>query len=118
MLLTGADNHAAGFGTTVKELTENQKGRPGYELRLNPNVVTVSSLLRAAGYGTVMAGKWELGETPENRPAARGFERSFVLHDRAASHWSDMTSAVPGRDRALYTRNGEIVDALAHERRR
>ena len=112
MLLTGVDNHIAGFGNLRRRLAPNQDGRPGYEGRLNERVVTVASLLRDAGYHTIMAGKWELGADPESLPAARGFERSFVLHDGAASHWDDMKSAVPGRERARYTENGRNVSAL------
>jgi arylsulfatase len=112
MLLTGVDNHIAGFGNPRRRLAPNQEGHPGTEGRLNDRVVTVASLLRDAGYHTYMAGKWELGEDPESVPSARGFERSFVLHDGAASHWDDMESAIPGRDRARYTENGRDVSAL------
>jgi arylsulfatase A-like enzyme len=112
MLLTGVDNHVAGFGSLRRRLAPNQEGKPGYEGRLTPRVVTVASLLRDAGYHTAMAGKWELGEEPENLPVARGFERSFALHDAAASHWADRASAIPGRDRARYTENGREVTEL------
>jgi arylsulfatase len=112
MLLTGVDNHIAGFGNLRRRLAPNQEGHPGYEGRLNGRVVTVASLLRDAGYHTTMAGKWELGEDPESLPSARGFERSFALHDGAASHWDDMVSAIPGRERARYTENGRNVSAL------
>ena len=115
MLLTGTDNHIAGFGAPRRRLAANQEGLPGYEGQLSNRVVTVASLLRDAGYHTSIAGKWELGDTPENLPAARGFERSFVLHDGAASHWSDMRSAIPGRERAGFTRDGSSVPALPPE---
>lgn len=95
MLLTGVDHHLAAPGGS-----------------LSPDVVTVASQLRDAGYHTVMAGKWELGEEPENSPSERGFERSFVLYDAAASHWEDMKSAVPGREQAHYEEDGVRVDAL------
>ncbi len=112
MLLTGVDNHVAGFGAFRGRLAANQRGQPGYAGRLSEGVVTVASLLRDAGYHTVVAGEWGLGGTPESLPAARGFERSFVLHDEAASHWGDMKSAVPGRQRAHYTEDGRDVAEL------
>lgn len=115
MLMTGVDNHVAGFGSSRRRLAHNQEGRPGYEGHLSSRVVTVASLLRAGGYHTVMAGKWELGGDPASLPAARGFEKSFALHDGAASHWSDMRSAIPGRDRATYTHDGEPVEALPED---
>ncbi len=115
MLLTGVDNHVAGFGASSRRLLPTQEGKPGYEGRLRPNVVTVSTLLGGAGYHTCMAGKWEIGSGPLNRPASRGFERSFALHDSSASHWSDMKSGVPGRDRAHFTENGRDVTKLPED---
>jgi arylsulfatase len=62
-----------------------------------------------------MAGRWELGDDPGARPFDRGFESSFVLHDGAASYWSDMQSAIPGRKRARYTQDGVEVDELPED---
>ncbi len=115
MLLTGVDNHVAGFGTTRRRLAPDEEPPPGYEGVLSARVVTVASLLQAAGYHTVMAGKWELGSAPGTLPTERGFERSFVLHDGAASHWSDMVSAVPHYERAAYTKNGELLESLTED---
>jgi arylsulfatase len=108
MLLTGVDHHRAGFGGGRGQGLD----APGYEGRFNQRVVCVASLLREAGYHTYMAGKWELGEEPEDRPAARGFERSFALLDDAASHWGDMKTTTAGRERAHYRLNGERLETL------
>lgn len=115
MLLTGVDHHLAGFGDLPQRITPEQEGRPGFEGRLNRRVVTVATLLREAGYRTLMAGKWELGETPDDDPAARGFERSLALLGSAASHYGDMKSATPGRERAAYTRDGVPVESLPED---
>ena len=112
MLLTGVDNHIAGFGTSRSRLAPNQEGKPGYEGTLSPRVVTVASLLQKSGYRTLMAGTWGLGSAPSSLPSARGFENAFVLHDGAASYFSDMRSAIPGRDRALFTHDGKEVREL------
>jgi arylsulfatase len=112
MLLTGVDHHLAGFGGVPERLTPEQEERTGSEGRLSRRVVTLATLLREAGYRTLMAGKWELGEAPEDDPAARGFERSFALLDAAASHWDDMKSATPGHERASYRLDGTPVEAL------
>lgn len=113
MLLTGVDNNVAGLGISGgRRPLPSQAGLPAYAGHLSDAVVTVASLLRDAGYHTVMAGKWSLGEQPSDLPRARGFERSFVLHDPAASHWSDMRSAMPGREQARYTRDGQDVEEL------
>src|SRR5215472_5626747 len=87
MLLTGTDHHIAGLGTMAESLTDELRGRPGYEGYLNDSVVTLAELLRDAGYETMMSGKWHLGLTADRTPAARGFERSFALLPGAANHY-------------------------------
>jgi arylsulfatase len=115
MLLTGVDHHVSGMANVRRWTAPKTVGEPGYDERLGDGVVTVASLLRAAGYHTYMGGRWELGDDPGTRPSDRGFERSFVLHDGAASYWSDMRSAIPGRRRALYTQDGVKVDELPED---
>lgn len=112
MLLTGTDSHIAGIGNMAEWTGPTQRGQPGYEGYLNTRVVTVASLLRDSGYHTYMAGKWHLGEKPEQWPAARGFERDFSLLQGAGSHWSDMLGLLPSEPRVTYTRNGEKVKDL------
>jgi arylsulfatase len=89
MLMSGNDNHVAGLGNMNEAMTPNQVGQPGYEGYLNNRVVSVASLLQAAGYHTYMAGKWHLGEKPEHDPANRGFEKSFTMLEGGASHFDD-----------------------------
>ena len=112
MLLTGTDNHIAGIGNMAEWTGPTQRGQPGYEGYLNSRVVTVASLLRASGYHTYMAGKWHLGEKPDQWPAKRGFERDFSLLQGAGSHWSDMLGLLPSEPKVTYTRNGERVNEL------
>ncbi len=100
MLLTGADHH-------VVMLREPQEADSPSQRTL-----TVASLLRDAGYHTYMTGRWELGSEPDQRPAAQGFEREFALLEPAASHWDEMASAIPGRERALYSQTGRVLETL------
>lgn len=92
MLLTGVDAHLAGFGNLKEELAPNQRGQPGYEAYLNDRVVTIATLMQAAGYRTYMTGKWHLGVEDHASPAARGFDRSFAMLENA-SHFADMLPA-------------------------
>ncbi len=108
MLMTGVDHHLAGFGG-VRGQREGTRGNEG---RLTPNVVSVATVLRGAGYRTYMAGKWQLGELPAARPAAHGFDETFAVLDATASHWADRATLAPGRDQALYSRNGELLERL------
>jgi len=108
MLLSGTDTHPAGLGTMAGDADENQEGHPGYEGYLSDRVVTVSSLLRDAGYHTYMAGKWHLGMTLELSPERRGFEKAFVTIAGGASHFGDATPLMDGYP-AIYRENGTEV---------
>lgn len=87
MLLTGADNHEVGLGSMAEALTPIQRGHEGYEGYLNDRAVPVSELLEAAGYQTLMAGKWHLGLTEDRSPAARGFQQSYALLQGLQNHF-------------------------------
>lgn len=115
MLLTGTDSHIAGIGNMAEWTGPTQRGKPGYEGHLNNRVVTVASLLRETGYHTYMAAKWHLGETPDQWPSRRGFERDFALLQGAGSHWSDMLGLLPSQPRVTFTRNGEKVKELPND---
>ena len=117
MLLTGTDHHIAGLGTMAESLTDELRGRPGYEGYLNDAVVTVVELLRDAGYQTLMSGKWHLGLTADRAPGARGFERSFSLLRGAANHYGfePESETLPGllsSTYSLYIQDQEFVDKL------
>ena len=89
MLLTGMDAHLTGVATIPEVLPSEQRGKPGYSMALEPGVLTLADRLRAAGYRTVMAGKWHLGEAADEMPQAHGFERSFALAASGADNWDD-----------------------------
>ena len=89
MLLTGMDAHLTGVATIPEVLPAQQRGKPGYRMALEPQVLTLADRLRAAGYRTIMAGKWHLGEAPGEMPQAHGFDRSFALAASGADNWDD-----------------------------
>ncbi|MFT3972277.1 MAG: arylsulfatase [Amaricoccus sp.] len=104
MLFSGTDNHRAGLGSMAELLAPNQKGQPGHEGYLRPEVASLAERLQAGGYRTVMSGKWHLGLKPEQDPHARGFDHSFALLPGAANHF--------GTDGAPYTEDGVRLTEL------
>ncbi len=114
VLLSGMDNHRAGLGTMSERMTEQVKGKPGYEGYLNHRVAALPEVLKANGYRTYMVGKWHLGEDETTIPHARGFDESFVLVGGGGSHWSDqkwLTPTIPMK----YSRNGKEVKSLPED---
>lgn len=88
MLLTGVDNHRAGAATIEEILPPAQRNRPGYRLRIEPEVLTIAERLRAEGYRTLMSGKWHLGHGPGDLPNGQGFDRSLALDASGADNWA------------------------------
>jgi arylsulfatase A-like enzyme len=62
-LLTGLYPHQAGVGDMVQD-----RGVEAYQGFLNDRCVTIAELLRAAGYRTLMTGKWHVGGSWPRRP--------------------------------------------------
>lgn len=87
MLLTGVDNHRTGVATIPETLPDDQRGKPGYTLHLEPGVETVATRLKAQGYRTYMTGKWHLGHGAGDLPSDHGFERSIALDASGADNW-------------------------------
>lgn len=114
MLMSGSDNHLAGFGDMSELMLPEQRGKPGYEGNLNERVVPMAQVLKDAGYRTAMAGKWHLGVKEEFSPASRGFEQSYAMVMGGASHWGDQSGIVamdPAKPpKAIYRENGKAID--------
>lgn len=114
MLMSGSDNHLAGFGDMSELMLPEQRGKPGYEGYLNARVVPMAQVLKDAGYRTAMAGKWHLGVKEEYSPASRGFEQSYAMVMGGASHWGDQSGIVamdPDKPpKAIYRENGKAID--------
>lgn len=79
-LMTGLHPHQTGIGWMTQP-PNSDRGKtqpPAYQGYLNRKCVTIGEVLRGAGYGTLMAGKWHLGYNDQSRwPLQRGFERYF-----------------------------------------
>jgi arylsulfatase A-like enzyme len=46
---------------------------------VDPRFATMGEVMRTAGYKTAVFGKWHIGDQPETRPPARGFDESCGL---------------------------------------
>ncbi|MAG57749.1 MAG: arylsulfatase [Planctomycetes bacterium] len=87
-LLTGLYAHQAGIGHMMSD-----RGHDGYRGDLNAHCVTIAEVLKPAGYGTYMSGKWHV--TPHvspdgpkhNWPRQRGFDRFFGTIHGAGSFY-------------------------------
>ena len=87
MLLTGVDSHRSGVPNIPEMIPPEQAQYSHYSGTMGQNVVTVATLLQDAGYHTYLAGKWHLGNSPDQLPSRRGFERTVALGASGADNW-------------------------------
>ena len=88
-LLTGLYPHQAGVGYMEPTNRYNRPiaHLPAYQGFLNRRCATLAEVLRAAGYQTLMVGKWHVGSEKGQRPLDRGFERFFGLYGGACHYF-------------------------------
>ncbi len=58
---------------------EGLRAHPPRARGLDPKFATMGQVLKKRGYATAVFGKWHLGDQPETRPPARGFDESCGL---------------------------------------
>lgn len=109
MLMTGKDSHAVGLGAMAEALNTFKilQGKPGYEGYLHPEETTMAEKFSAAGYRTMMTGKWHLGNQPEQRPTAQGFDKAFSYLNGNPDHFGAGQNGEPHIITADYTENGQ-----------
>jgi arylsulfatase/uncharacterized sulfatase len=108
MLMTGLNSHSVGVANIPEAIPEDQAHAPAYQGVMHTHVPTIAEQLQAAGYRTVMTGKWHLGMDPERRPSARGFDRTFMLADTGADNWRHR-SYLPIYETANWFEDGEPI---------
>ena len=108
-LLTGLYPHQAGVGHMVEN-----KGKPGYEGRLNDRCVTIAEALKPAGYRTYLSGKWHVGEARPHWPFDRGFERSYSLVSGGTNYFRLDPNRILARDGEKITPPADwyVTDAI------
>ena len=90
-LMTGLYPHQAGMGW----MAAADLGTPAYQDNLNKTSVTIAEVLKMAGYGTYMTGKWHLtnerkidGMVTDTWPKQRGFDRYFGIIPGGANYFT------------------------------
>jgi arylsulfatase len=95
-LLTGLYPHEAGMGGMVNDKPAGDVRPAGsYEGYLNGNCATIAEVLRAAGYATLMSGKWHVGESRPHWPTDRGFDHYYGLISGAANYFDISKDKTP-----------------------
>ncbi len=113
MLLTGVDNHHAGFGNMSDFQSNNQYGNENYLGYFNKKVTPLPALMKQHGYSTFMVGKWHLGELPQQWPNKKGFDHSFALVNGGVSHFADTRAMAENQKHsAFYVNDGVRVEKL------
>ena len=91
-LMSGLYPHQTGVGHMMQD-----RGTDGYRGDLNDHCVTIAQVLRSAGYGTYMSGKWHVTRftgpdgPKHNWPLQRGFDRFFGTITGAGNYWAPKT---------------------------
>jgi arylsulfatase A-like enzyme len=60
----------------------------GRDVGLPPDHPTLPSLLKKAGYGTTLVGKWHLGELPKYGPLQSGYDHFYGFRGGAVDYYS------------------------------
>lgn len=103
-LLTGQWSHQAGIGMMVY-----RDNGPGYEGNLAENVATFGDALGAAGYQTMMVGKWHVGHRdPRAHPEKHGWQKFTGVYSHIDSYWNLLKGSPIHRD-------GELLIPAAFE---
>jgi len=97
-LITGRYQYRLRLG-----LEEPLAGNP--DVGLPPEHPTLPSLLRAAGYGTALIGKWHLGFLPKFGPLKSGYDHFFGFRSGAVDYYSHQN---PRQQHDLWDQDVEV----------
>src|ERR1700730_541293 len=97
-LITGRYQYRLRLG-----LEEPLFGNP--EVGLPPEHPTLPSLLKKAGYGTTLIGKWHLGALPKFGPLKSGYDHFFGFRGEAVDYFSHIT---PRQQHDLWDQDVEV----------
>src|SRR6266567_1992086 len=83
---------------------------------LPPEYPTLPSLLRKAGYGTTLVGKWHLGFLPDFSPRKSGYDHFFGIFGGAADYFNHGANASRSGAEAAQLHEQEVPER-SEERR-
>ncbi len=82
-LITGRYQYRLPVGLE-EPINGRSKGKPG----LSPDHPTLPSLLKKAGYGTALVGKWHLGSLPEYGPLKSGYDHFWGFRGGSVDYFT------------------------------
>ena len=78
---------------------------------LPPEHPTLPSLLRQAGYGTTLLGKWHLGNLPNYSPLKSGYDHFWGIHSGGVDYFSHKSDLRPESAADLWDGDTQIDQA-------
>ncbi|MCF7955855.1 MAG: sulfatase-like hydrolase/transferase, partial [Phycisphaerae bacterium] len=72
----------------------------GFHEGLSPEAITIAEIFKSEGYATAISGKWHIGDQPETRPGAQGFDFSYY-----SSHSNNQTRKTWRGDEVVEEKN-------------
>jgi len=93
----------------------------GHNVGLPPTHPTIPSLLRKAGYGTALIGKWHLGKLPDYGPLQSGYDHFWGFRGGGLDYFTHKSGGAQSDTDDLWDddvkihQNGYLTDLLAEQ---
>jgi len=93
----------------------------GRKIGLPPEHPTIASLLRKAGYGTTLIGKWHLGQLPDYGPLQSGYDHFWGFRAGALDYFTHKNAGPQSNTEDLWDgdvrihQNGYLTDLLGQQ---
>ena len=84
---------------------------PKYKVGLSPQHPTLPSLLKKAGYGTTLVGKWHLGYLPDYGPLQSGYEHFYGFRGGAVDYFTHREGAESTSSEDLWDQDAPVHQA-------
>jgi arylsulfatase A-like enzyme len=81
---------------------------PGQHIGLPPQHPTLPSLLKKAGYGTTLIGKWHLGWLPDYGPLQSGYDHFYGFRGGAVDYFTHKPGVGPTVEEDLWDQDAQV----------